>query len=129
MQFIPENAKYTSPEIQSEIIKIMAFCVKSAVSADIRTANVPIFCIIADGTWDGKNAEAICIVIRFVKNGVPTESLFDIVEAQDPGAENLTNLILQTSDDNQVNSENLLGQCYDGAVVINGCRGGVAFKH
>ncbi|KAK7603344.1 hypothetical protein V9T40_003346 [Parthenolecanium corni] len=125
LKCIPENAKYLSPEIQNEIIEIMASCIRSEVAKDIENADVPFFCIMVDGTRDRNNAEAVSIVVRFVKNGVPTESLLDIIEAHDLTAEYLTNLILKTLNDNQVDTKKLLSQCYDGAAVMKGCRGGV----
>ncbi len=124
-KIIPKNALYTSPEIQNDIINIMACCVKKQVAEEIMSADVPFFCVMADGTRDPNNVEAISIAFRFVRRGVAHESLLTIEEANELNAEYLANLILSTLRENNINPENLLCQCYDGASVMRGYMGGV----
>ena len=50
MKLVPQNVKYNSPEIQNEIIDILASCVKTEISNDIRNADVPFFCV-RHGCW------------------------------------------------------------------------------
>lgn len=122
---IPKNASYQSPDIQNEIISIMAKCVKKKLSTTIRNADVPFFSVMVDGTRDRNNAEAISICMRYVLNGVPTESLLSIENAESLKAECCANLILSVFAENDIDSSCLLSQCYDGAAVMSGNRGGV----
>ena len=80
---LPKNAIYTSPEIQNEMIHIMAQCVKNQVVQEINEADVPFYCLMADGTRDRNNREAISVAIRYIRKGIPTESLLSIEEAKD----------------------------------------------
>ena len=77
------------------------------------------------GTRNRNNAEAISIVIHYVKDGVPTESLLDILEDDDLTAECNANMILTMLRKNNLDGDDLLSQCYDSAAVMKGCRGGV----
>lgn len=124
-QIIPKHASYTSPQIQNEFIEIMAECVKNQITTDVNTADVPFYCVMADGTRDRKNIEAVCIVLRFIKNGVPVEALLSIEESEHLTADYLSDLILNTLMENNINSEDMLCQCYDGAAVMKGWKGGV----
>lgn len=51
--------------------------------------------------------------------------MLNIVEAHELTAKNLTNLTLKALEENHVNVENILSQCYDGAAVMKGYKGGV----
>lgn len=57
LKHIPENAKYTSPDIQNEIINILAEMVREQVVNDLRNADVPWFTLLEDGTKDKNNRE------------------------------------------------------------------------
>ena len=39
-KLLPENAKYTSPEIQNEMITILTTCVKNKIAQEIREAEM-----------------------------------------------------------------------------------------
>lgn len=56
------------------MISTMASYVKLKISETVINADVPLYTVMVDGTRD-KNNEAISICLRYVKNGVPTESL------------------------------------------------------
>ncbi|XP_068907169.1 zinc finger MYM-type protein 1-like [Tenebrio molitor] len=116
-QHIPKNANYTSPAIQNEIIEILSDMVRESVVADIRNADVPWFTLMEDGTRDKNNRENISIAIRYVKNGKVFEEL---------DAKNFTDLTLDIMEKNNLDTSRLLSQCYDGASVMSGKRGGVA---
>ncbi|XP_056637700.1 uncharacterized protein LOC130445837 [Diorhabda sublineata] len=96
---IPQNAKYTSPDIQNEIIAILAEMVREQVVGDLKTADVPWFTLHEDGTRDKNNRE---------------------------NAKTFTNMTLNILNDNGIDTKHLLSQCYDGASVMSGHKGGVA---
>lgn len=72
---VPKNACYTSPEIQNEVIEIMAEIVRENISAEIRNADVKYFAMLEDGTRDKNQRENLSIGIRYVKDGTIKESL------------------------------------------------------
>ena len=72
---IPANATYKSPDIQNDVIDIMAKMVTQSVVNDVNGADVPHAKLLSDGTRDKNNRENISIALRYVKGGQPFESL------------------------------------------------------
>lgn len=75
---VPKNAFYLSPEIQNELIKLLAETVREDIIEDVKSADVPFFSILEDGTWDRNHRENIAIGIRYVKDGKVFESILKI---------------------------------------------------
>ena len=76
----PQNATYTSPKIQKEILHILSSNVKRAICEEIRDAK---FCIIVDEARDKSKREQMAIVLRFVDNdGYVRERFFGVVHVQ-----------------------------------------------
>ena len=59
----PQNAKYTSPDIQKEILRVYATNVQEAIRDEIGMAK---FCLIVDESQDESKKEQMAIVVRFV---------------------------------------------------------------
>jgi len=80
----PRNAKYTSPQIQKEILHIFATKVRNVISKEIGDAK---FCILVDGARDESKREQMAIILRFVdKDGFIRERFFHIVHVKDTTA-------------------------------------------
>lgn len=122
---IPKNATYKSPEIQNEMINLMALSVKEEIANEVNNADVPFFTIMVDGTRDKNNHECISICIRYVKDGAPVESLLTIENADSLKAEYCADLILNVLKSLNIDPNKILSQCYDGANVMSGVHGGV----
>lgn len=45
----------------------MASCVKREICKNVKNADVPVSCIMPDGTWDRNYAKAFLVVLRFVR--------------------------------------------------------------
>ncbi|KAJ6644666.1 Zinc finger MYM-type protein 1 [Pseudolycoriella hygida] len=105
-KFMPSNAKYTSPEIQNEIIDILAELLRESIVREVLNADVNFFTILFDGTKDRNGDEIVSLAARFVSSGKPVEVL----------------LFFETTED----AMRILSQCYDGASVMNGYKSGVA---
>ncbi|KAI9184981.1 hypothetical protein LWI28_003097 [Acer negundo] len=56
----PQNAKYTSPRIQKELLNILANKVRAKIREEIRDAK---FCILVDETVDESNKEQMAIIL------------------------------------------------------------------
>ena len=86
---LPANATYKSPDIQNDVIDIMAKMVTQSVVNDVNGADVPHATLLSDGTRDKNNRENISIALRYVKGGQPFESLLYMPETQELDAASL----------------------------------------
>lgn len=125
VKIIPQNAKYTSSEIQNELIDIMAKYVQQQVVDDINNSDVSFYTLLEDGTTDKNYRENISICIRYIKNGEVVESLLTIQTISALDAKSFTQLTLKILRDCGIKLENMISQCYDGASVMSGKTGGV----
>lgn len=125
---IPKNATYTSPEIQNEIITVITEIVRENIVQEINSADVNWFTLLEDGTRDKNNRENISIAIRYVKEGKVKESLLILTTTKKLDAETFTRETLKVLKENNLNTDYLLSQCYDGASVMSGKVGGVSTR-
>lgn len=124
-EIMPRNATYLSADIQNEFIAIISNIVQKQIIDEINSADVQHFTLLADGTKDRNNNEFISIVIRYIRNGQPKESLLCFETTKDFDAETQADLLLTTLSNCQLDSKKLLSQCYDGANVMSGDNGGI----
>lgn len=122
---VPVNAKYTSPEIQNDVIQILAEIVSEDISNDINSADVPWFSILEDGTRDKNNRENVALGARYVKDGKVKESIIAIKTCSDLDAKTFADLTLKVLHDCNLDNSKILSQCYDGTSVMSGRKGGV----
>ena len=125
---IPALCKYTSPQIQNEVIEIMAQLVKEKIVSDVNNADVPYYTVKVDGTKDPTGKENVSIVIRFVLDGTLMEHLLSIQTTIDVDAESLARVVLKEMTDLGLDPQCIISQCYDGASVMSGRHGGVQAK-
>jgi len=59
VESIPEVCKYTSPELQNEIVDIWFELVQRNIVK--RVANSSMFCVMADETRNKNNVEDVCV--------------------------------------------------------------------
>lgn len=122
---IPRNATYLSPEIQNDVIQILTDCVRESIVDDVKNADVPWFTILADGTKDKRGRENFALGIRYVKESKAYESTLCIKTTEELDAHSLAELTLNILQESDINTDYLLSQCYDGASVMSGKRGGL----
>ncbi|KAI6658671.1 Zinc finger MYM-type protein 1-like [Oopsacas minuta] len=63
----PQSAKYTSREIQNELLGVMSDMVLQTISNEVQKAGI--YSLLADGTKDISRKEQLSIVLRYVNNG------------------------------------------------------------
>ena len=90
----PQNAVYTSPEIQNSLLHIMGELVREKICAEVREAGV--YSILVDETKDVSQVEQVAIVIRYVKKAVIYERFLTYVEASSLDAKSITEYIIGT---------------------------------
>ncbi|PNX89445.1 repressor of the inhibitor of the protein kinase-like protein [Trifolium pratense] len=77
----PKNAKYTSPDIQKDILRVIAMKVQKEIREEIGNSK---FCLLVDEARDESKKEQMAVVIRFVdKSGYVKERFLDIVHVDD----------------------------------------------
>lgn len=114
----PRNAKYTSPDVQKEILSIYARKVQTAVREEIGNSK---FCIMVDEARDESKKEQMAIVIRFVsKEGLIMERFLDLIHVKDTAAMTLKESICAVLADNNLSVNDIRGQGYDGASNMRG---------
>lgn len=121
------NAKYTSKNIQNEILETLAEMVQQQIINEVKQSQV--FSVIADETKDLQKKEQMSFVIRYFYNGAIYESFLDFVKADQLDAEGLSNLIIKCLEKHGLEyRSNLVGQGYDGAAVMSGKHSGVCTR-
>ncbi len=121
---IPKH-KYTSKDIQNEIIETLADMVLSEIKHRYTNADSAGFCLKSDGTRDKCNVENLSVMIRLLCNSLPEEHLIGLLDLHQLDAEYISNQILSHLSAASYSADNIVSQCYDGASVMSGVRGGV----
>nr|XP_010767726.1 PREDICTED: zinc finger MYM-type protein 1-like [Notothenia coriiceps] len=122
----PQNAKDTHQDIQNEIFQIMADMVRSEISAEIREAEC--FALMVDETKDVSKSEQLSIVVRYIKGEQVREEFLHVRRTEGLDADSLLSTIKQTLSQCNIDPHMCVGQCYDGAAVMSGCKNGVQQK-
>ncbi|XP_052183619.1 uncharacterized protein LOC127795769 [Diospyros lotus] len=113
-----KNAKYTSPGIQKEILKIITDCVRHKIREEIGDAK---FCILVDEAVDESHNEQMAIILRYVdSDGFVRERFFEVVSVKDTNALTLKKEICVVLRQYNLLITNLRDQGYDGASNMRG---------
>lgn len=133
IEFFSGSTKYLSPTIQNELIQILGQELRSNLIQDINDS--PFFAILIDTTQDITKVDQMSLVIRYVQqekneNGQITgfkieETFLGFFKVSNHSAEALTEFVLNTLKENQIDIKKCVGQGYDGASVMSGMYGGV----
>lgn len=122
----PQNAKYTSPKIQKEILDVMASKVQSAIRHEIGDSK---FCLIVDESRDESKREQMAVVVRFVdKKGFIQERFLDLVHVHDTSSATLHKELCSVLSYHNLDVQNIRGQGYDGASNMRGEWNGLQAK-
>ena len=122
-----ENAKYTSRQIQNEVLQILADMVRKQIVEEVKTSGQ--FALIVYETKDVSKTEQISFVLRYFYNESVYESFRMFQAAEYLVARSLTKKIFDCLDDLVLDyRQNLFGQCYDGASVMSGKNSGEAAR-
>ena len=116
--------RFTSPDIQNEILQIMALTVLRGITERLTGRY---FSIMVDETTDISNVEQLVFCIRFVDGQLNCHEEFiglhsmDSISA-DSIIRTIEDILLRLS----LSLQNCRGQCYDGASSMAGCKTGVS---
>lgn len=105
---MPHHYTYRSPEIQNQLIDILASIVREIVAEEIMDADVPYFTLLEDGTKDKKNNECVSLAARYVRHGQVHESIISMETFAELHAEYFAKQTLKILEDNGINKERML---------------------
>ena len=116
--------RYTSAELQNELLQVMALRVLRDISGNVQDRP---FTVMVDETTDASTQEQVVIVLRWVDDNLdPHEDFIGLHITASTNASSILAIIKDVLLCMNVSLSNCRGQCYDGAAVMSGCRGGVA---
>ena len=110
-----DHATWLCNHIQNELMQVMAEAVLSSITAEVKEAGY--FTIIAE-TKDISKRE-LSIVLRYVYSGIVHERFVGYVHAHKLDASALSQCILKTLSDMDIDIAYCVSQCYDGASVMS----------
>ena len=119
------RVKYTSPEIQNEIISICGEEIRRQI---VEACNAsPCYSFIADEATDSATLEQISLCVRFynLQEKEVQEDFLGFVQARRTTGEALAERFLDSQREIGLDLEKMKGQGYDGASNMSGCHRGV----
>lgn len=124
---------YLSPQIQNEVIDLLAKQIKREIITELQ--NALFFSLILDTTQDIGKIDQLSEVYRYVKiiddnGGKPIkikicETFVSFREVRDQSAQSLAKEIISSLEDKNLDLTKCRGQRYDGAAVMSGAYSGV----
>ena len=119
--------KYTSPEMQNEMVKVMALRILRDISAFLQSS--PFYTVMVDETADVGNIEQVVICLRWVSEKFEVhEEFVGLYQVESIEAEKLYGAISDVLLRLNLAVSKVRGQCYDGASAMSGAKSGVAVK-
>ena len=121
-----KHAQWLSPDIQNELLDIYSNQILHIITTTIKESSY--FALIVDETTDISNKEQVAVCLRYVTKGATTESFLGYIEVESTTGENLFNLVLNKLQKFGLDISKLVGQCYDGAANMSGCKKGLGSR-
>jgi len=119
------HSKYTSPDIQNEMLSMVTHSVLRQIVRRVQTAKF--YSVIADKTTDSSRKQQLSVCIRWASDDLQiNEDFVGLYEVPKADADTLSRIILDTLLRLGLDRHLLRGQCYDGASVMPGNSSGVA---
>ena len=120
-----QQLKYTSHDVQNELLSIMAQQILRRIAEQIQSAIF--FTIMVDETTDCSNREQVVLVFRWVGEDLaPHEEFIGLHLTSSIAATALVAIIEDVILRMNIKLEHCRGQCYDGASTMSGKKKGVA---
>ena len=120
-----KTEKYTSADVQNEMLNVMAVHVLRDVVASIQSA--PFYALMVDETTDISNKEQVVFCLRWVDKSLDThEGFVGMYQVESSQATVLLNAIHEVLTRLNRCVAKLRGQCYNAAATMSGTRAGVA---
>jgi hypothetical protein len=104
--------KYTSPEMQNEMVKVMALHILRKISVNLQSTS---FCtVMLDETTDVANVEQVVVCLRWVSEKFEIfEDFVGLYQVESTGAEKIFGVITDVRLRLNLAISKVCGQCYD----------------
>lgn len=123
--FMRKADKYTCPDIQNEILKLMALKILRNVTSRILKNDY--FTIMCDECSDISNKEQLVVCFRSVDESLNVhENFVGLYVIPNISSQVILSVISDTLTRLNLSFSRCRGQCYDGASNMSGCKAGVA---
>ena len=117
--------KYSSPQIQNELLQIMANSIVHGIACTIKDARY--YSLMADEVTDSSNREQVAICLHWIDEKFDAhEDFIGLHIVESIGADVLVAALKDVLLRLNLSLANCRGQCYDGAANMAGIRTGVA---
>lgn len=123
---LKNSAQWTSPDIQNEILTIVAEQIRDRIATDVRKSEI--FGVIMDETSDVSKIEQVSVCISFVIDGVKKETFIGFYATKSTEGEVLYELIQDAVKELKLDMANIVGEGFDGASNMSGKHNGVAAR-
>jgi len=100
----------------------MGASLEKSIVTEVKEARF--FSLLADETTDASAKEQLTICLRYVKDGSICERFFGLREASDLTGSGLANQLRATLTTAGIPVSYMVGQGYDGAAAMSGCKNG-----
>ena len=125
MLHLKKSGKYTSPQIQNEVLKLLYLQVLRSISSDIHTAKY--YSLMADEVTDASNNEQFVVCIRWIDQDLQAhEDFVGIHHVDTITANSLVERLKDTLLRMNLSINDCHGQSYDGASNMRGAKNGVS---
>ena len=117
--------KYTSAEIQNEVLQVMALQLLQEIAKNLHDSSF--YTIMVDETTDISNSEQVVLCLRWVDDDFNVhKDLIGLYKFDSISAYNLVALIKDALLRMNLSLNKARGQCYDGTANMSGDKSGVA---
>ncbi|XP_068692643.1 zinc finger MYM-type protein 1-like [Montipora foliosa] len=115
---LQDHAQWTSPIIQNELLQIFADLIIELICKDVRESRW--YGIIIDETSDISRDEQVSFCLSYLANGTKKEAFVGFHATKTTDGEALYKLVKEVMNDLQLELQNIVGECFDGASNMSG---------
>lgn len=116
---LPKNSKYTSPDIQNDLIKAASNLTIHKIVKEVNLGS-NIFSLIVDEARDESKIEQMSVCIRYVHDLKIKERFLGFIELNELNAQALCNGLILFLNNTGLDIGKCVSQSYDGASVMSG---------
>ena len=123
---LQDHAQWTSPTIQNELLQIFADLIIELICKDVRESRW--YGIIIDETSDISRDEQVSFCLSYLANGTKKEAFVGFHATKTTDGEALYKLVKEVMNDLQLELQNIVGECFDGASNMSGVNKGLSAR-
>ena len=110
---LQDHVQWTSPTIQNELLQIFADLIIELICKDVRESRW--YGIIIDETSNISRDEQVSFCLSYLANGTKKEAFVGFHATKTTDGEALYKLVKEVMNDLQLELQNIVGECFDGA--------------